>query len=440
MDKKKASLWTLFAVVFLDLVGFGLVLPIFAPLFIDPAHGLFPADFPFEMRSILLGLFLGSYAVMMFFSTPILGALSDKHGRKKLLLLSLAGTVIGYLIIGIGVLTRDVWLLFAGRILDGITGGNISIAQAAIADLSDRKSKAKNFGMIGMAFGLGFIVGPFLGGKLADPSVVSWFNIATPFWFTALFSLAAMLVLFWKFDETLEKRNERVRVDVFTGFRNVARGLGMRNLRVMFLVLLLFAFGFSFFQQFFQVFLIKRFSFNQSQIGDFFAFLGFFISLCSSEGAAVQPFGRFALHGGKPLPSVSSVALLGSSVVFNLPRPFVPQLECPGFKPRRKRVSRRDSRHKQFVAVAGNGVAAFNSRLHRGNRLHPAHSGCEPAVVRCLGRVCVLFQALDKAEVSRSLTFGFKRFLRFPIEEPYQRESDDSRRPFRNGSRESSLS
>ena len=286
MDKKKASLWTLFAVVFLDLVGFGLVLPIFAPLFIDPAHGLFPADFPFEMRSILLGLFLGSYAVMMFFSTPILGALSDKHGRKKLLLLSLAGTVIGYLIIGIGVLTRDVWLLFAGRILDGITGGNISIAQAAIADLSDRKSKAKNFGMIGMAFGLGFIVGPFLGGKLADPSVVSWFNIATPFWFTALFSLAAMLVLFWKFDETLEKRNERVRVDVFTGFRNVARGLGMRNLRVMFLVLLLFAFGFSFFQQFFQVFLIKRFSFNQSQIGDFFAFLGLCIAL--TQGIVVR--------------------------------------------------------------------------------------------------------------------------------------------------------
>ncbi|MEM4254918.1 MAG: MFS transporter [Candidatus Norongarragalinales archaeon] len=307
MDKKKAMLWILFSVVFLDLLGFGLVIPIFAPLFINPSYGLLPLDYSYETRAVLLGLFLGSYAMMMFFSTPILGALSDKHGRKKLLIFSLAGTVVGYLIIGAGVFTKNVWLMFAGRILDGITGGNISIAQAAIADLSDEKSKAKNFGLIGMAFGLGFIIGPFLGGKLSDPNVVSWFNTATPFWFTAAFSLCALLLLAWRFEETLEKKNERIKIDAFTGLRNVAKGLAMRNLRVMFAVLMLFAFGFTFFNQFFQVFLIKRFSFTPAQIGDFFAFFGLCAAL--TQGVIVRWVSpRF------PPESVLSKSLLGISL------------------------------------------------------------------------------------------------------------------------------
>lgn len=278
-EKRFSSpLLPLFLVVFIDILGFGIIIPIIGVLFLDASYGLFPAGTALATKTFFLGLFLSSYAICTFFSAPILGILSDKYGRKRLLLLSIAGTFIGYAIIAFGIMQRDLGLMFLGRIIDGLTGGNISIAQSAIADLSDAKSKVKNFGLIGMAFGLGFIAGPFIGGKLADPSVLPWFDFTTPFWFAALLSLGNMLLLWLVFKETLHVRRN-ARVDILVGMRNIKRAFEMPNLRSMFLVMLLYAMGFSLFNQFFQVFLIEKFHFNQSQIGDFFAFMGVCVAL-----------------------------------------------------------------------------------------------------------------------------------------------------------------
>ncbi len=308
--QRSSPLLPLFLVVFIDLLGFGIIIPIVGVLFLDPSHGLFPDGTALATRTFMMGLFLASYAICSFFSAPIMGMLSDRHGRKKLLLVSIAGTFIGYALIAYAISEKSLALLFLGRIIDGLTGGNISIAQSAIADLSDEKSKAKNFGLIGMAFGLGFIAGPFIGGKLSDPSVVSWFNFTTPFWFSAALSGLNLILLFFVFNETLRTHKEG-KLDFFQGVKNVKRAFAMPNLRVMFLVIFLFSLGFSFFTQFFQVFLIEKFKFNQSQIGDFFALLGVFAAL--TQGIVVRQ------TASRYLPAkILSIALFGLSITFLL--------------------------------------------------------------------------------------------------------------------------
>jgi DHA1 family tetracycline resistance protein-like MFS transporter len=264
--------------VFLDLLGFGIAIPVLAPLFLDPASPVMPPGSMLAERTITLGLLLASYPLAQFFGAPIIGGLSDHHGRKKMLLIPLAGAFTGYIIFAYGVMSGSLPLLFAGRILDGFAGGSISICLSAIADISDPKEKSRNFGLVGMVFGLGFILGPFVGGKLADPSVISWFSYWTPFAFAALLSLVNIALVSLGFPETLAARS-RTPVDLFMGIRNIRRAFSMPNLRAIFIVVFLITFGFNFFTQFFPVFLIEKFSFTQSAVGDTFAYVGFFVAV-----------------------------------------------------------------------------------------------------------------------------------------------------------------
>lgn len=287
--KPRTSLFPLFFTVFLDLLGLGIVIPIFAPLFLDPVGGLFSFQTGLSTRTMLLGFLLAVYPLAQFFGAPFLGALSDRFGRKKILQLSLLGTLFGYLLLAAGILLKSLPLLFIARAIDGFTGGNISIAQSSISDLSDEKSRTRNFGFIGMAFGLGFIIGPFIGGKLADPTILSWFNYATPFWFAAILAGINLVLVQLRFRETLHSRRE-THLNLLTGFRNNGRALSLPNARTMFLVVFLLAFGFNFFTQFFQVFLIQKFQFTQSQIGDLFAYIGLWIAV--TQGLINRPLSR----------------------------------------------------------------------------------------------------------------------------------------------------
>lgn len=286
----KQLLIPVFLTVFIDLLGATLVLPILAPLFLDLQHGIWPIDISslsnpakeipsiIRERTIIFGLLIASFPLAQFFGAPLLGAWADKAGRKKVLTISLIGTLIGYILFAIGVHQHWVWLLFAARILDGFTGGNISIAFSAISDVSTPETKTKNFGLIGMAFGLGFIIGPYIGGKLSDPNLVSWFNFETPFWFAAILCFVNIILVLRFFFETLKTQSTK-RVDLFQGFRNIAAAINKPHLRKIFLVVFLVTFGFSIFTQFLQVFLIQKFSFSQSDIGDYFAFIGICIAI-----------------------------------------------------------------------------------------------------------------------------------------------------------------
>lgn len=286
----KQLLIPVFLTVFIDLLGATLVLPILAPLFLDLQHGIWPIDIStlsnpaneipsiIRERTIIFGLLIASFPLAQFFGAPLLGAWADKAGRKKVLTISLIGTLIGYILFAIGVHQHWVWLLFAARILDGFTGGNISIAFSAISDVSTPETKTKNFGLIGMAFGLGFIIGPYIGGKLSDPNLVSWFNFETPFWFAAILCLVNIILVIRFFFETLKTPSTKP-IDLLQGFRNIGAAVNKSHLRKIFLVVFLVTFGFSIFTQFLQVFLIQKFSFSQSDIGDYFAFIGICIAI-----------------------------------------------------------------------------------------------------------------------------------------------------------------
>lgn len=310
MLNKKFSFISVFSIVFLDMLGVGIIIPVLTPLFLNFNLGILPAGHDLQTRTLILGLLLATFSIAQFFGAPILGAWSDKYGRKTLLLFTVTGTMLGYLLMGLGVATNTLWLLFVSRLIHGFAGGNISVVQSSIADVSDRQEKARNFALIGMAFGLGFIIGPYVGGKLSDPSLVSWFNFATPFWFAAILSFLNLLLVWRVFAETLHTRSE-TKISLLTGIRNIGKAFTMPKLYAVFLALFLMTFGFSFFTQFSQVYLIEKFRFTQGQIGNFFAYIGLLTVL--SQGLIVRPLSkRFTPE--KILPW----SLLGVAIAFGL--------------------------------------------------------------------------------------------------------------------------
>jgi DHA1 family tetracycline resistance protein-like MFS transporter len=285
------NLLTLLLTVFLDFLGFGLIIPIIAPILLDPVNGVLHAGYSYSSRTIILGLLIAAFPIAQFFGAPVLGSLSDKYGRKKILLASIFMTSVSLFLFGIGVAAQNLFLLFFSRFLNGLMGGNVSTAQSAIADMSDLQSKAKNFGMMGMMFGLGFILGPFFGGKLADPGVLPWFNFSTPFWVAGTLSMINVILISAWFRETLKISKDNVRLNFGTGLHNIRRAFTSSSLRTIFTISFLTIFGFNAFMQFFQVYLITRFNYNQAHIGMVYAYMGFWIVI--AQGGFVRLFSKY---------------------------------------------------------------------------------------------------------------------------------------------------
>src|SRR3954464_7774343 len=174
---KRSPLLVIFITVFIDLVGFGIVIPVL-PFYVEGTR--------FNASPRAVGLLFASYSIMQLVFTPILGRMSDRYGRRPVLFFSLLGTSLGFFILGFA---TTLWMLFAGRIIDGITGGNISTAQAYIADVTTEENRAKGMGLISAAFGLGFTFGPAIGGLLSK-----W-GISVPFIFAGCLALGNAILL-----------------------------------------------------------------------------------------------------------------------------------------------------------------------------------------------------------------------------------------------------
>lgn len=198
---KNSVIFTLALVVFVDSLTLALVIPIFAALFNDP-HGIMPASASIATRNLYYALLISLPMFALLFGSPILGELSDRYGRRRILLISLFGVALSCMLSVFSLMISSVLLLFLSRILVSLMDGSQAIAQAAIIDISSKAEKTKHISMITMGGVLGFIVGPMVGGILSDKSVCSWFSYQTPFWFAAIVSLVNFFMLNFIFKET----------------------------------------------------------------------------------------------------------------------------------------------------------------------------------------------------------------------------------------------
>jgi DHA1 family tetracycline resistance protein-like MFS transporter len=284
-DRGTRAIQYLFFTVFLDMLGIGILIPVIPQLFANPdsQYYLLRAGVSVSRGYYLLGLLTAAYPIATFFAAPILGQLSDRFGRKKILALCLFGTAVGYAFFALGIVWKSVAILFISRVFDGITGGNISVAQAAIADVTKPEDRAKNFGMIGLAFGLGFVFGPVLGGVLSDHTLVPWFSVQFPFYVAAGLALLNTGLILYFFKETFVPPVQKKRIVILDAFKRIGRAKAQdKTLRVLFMVSFLLSIGFSFFTSFFNVFLTAKFGFTQTQTGKLFAFIGLCVALAQA--------------------------------------------------------------------------------------------------------------------------------------------------------------
>jgi len=305
MPKSRSPLVIIFITIFIDLVGFGIVIPVL-PLYAER----------YGASETTVGILLAIYSAMQFVFAPILGKLSDRVGRRPVLLASLIGTSIGFLIMGLapkmpvgfallGMAPTLVWL-FIARIIDGISGGNISTAQAYIADVTSADERSKGMGLIGAAFGLGFIFGPAIGG------VMSHVSAEAPFFFASAMAAANATALYFLLPESLshEHRAEaRRRVSV----SEILEQSGGWHLKAIIATYFFATISFAMLTATYALFANHRFNFDAIHTGYMFTYVGVL-------GAIIQGglLGRLVKAFGERTLAVSGTAIFAVSM-FGLP-------------------------------------------------------------------------------------------------------------------------
>lgn len=290
-----------------DLLGIGLVYPVFAAMMFDTSIEVVPFGASAGYRGAMLGLLIALTPLMQFISSPVLGAISDVKGRKIVLASGIAVGCAGYFLAVVGVWLDSIWLLLVYRLCVGISEGTVAVAQAALADISTEEDKARRFSILGAALGFGFTIGPFLGGKLSDPASGEWASYAMPFIVAGCLSFLNFLLIVFKLPET---RTPKVGATFNVGdsFRSIPGILALTRLRWLFVGGFALSFGWSLFQEFLPVYLQARFAFSSGGVGDYYACCGFWYAV--SSGLLTAPLvNRFSAD------QLVAKALLGCSVV-----------------------------------------------------------------------------------------------------------------------------
>ena len=306
----------IFVTVFIDLLGFGIIIPLL-PFYAES----------FGASALVIGLLSTSFSLMQFLFAPVWGRLSDIFGRRPIILAGLLGSAVSYLAFG---LADSLAMLFAARILAGIAGANIPTAQAFIADSTTPENRARGMGLVGAAFGLGFIFGPAIGGFL------SHWGYSAPAFFAATLSLANFSAAVFFLPESLppEKRGARSRPGRLAAFQ---RAWSRPTLALVLAVSFLVMTAFASFESMFALFVESRFDFGATTIGYLFAWVGLVLALVQGVlvGRVVPRIGEhrlvpaailvmaIALSGVAASPSVAlmmaAIGVLAMGMGFNSP-------------------------------------------------------------------------------------------------------------------------
>ena len=293
-------------IMLVDLMGLSIIIPLL-PLFAAR----------FSATPILIGILQATYPMMQFIGAPILGRFSDRFGRKPIFIVSQLGTLSGFLLLGFA---NTLVLLFLSRIIDGLSGGNMSTAQAAITDSTNEKTRTQGLGLIGAAFGVGFILGPIIAYIVLALSGGNYRAVALT---AALFSLVSILLTTFWFQETHPANSPTVTRNrpPFT-FKRMWQSLGQREIGFLLLVMFFYQIAFGGYEQLFSLFTLNRLGMDATDTAGLFALAGIFIVI-------VQGFliGRWSRQRGDRwlvILGVSTLAigLIGTSLTPRIPVPW----------------------------------------------------------------------------------------------------------------------
>lgn len=313
---QRSPLLPIFLVVLVDILGLTLIMPLLP--FYAEKYGATP---------FVVGTLISTYAACQLISGPILGRISDRVGRKRVLLVSQVGTCIGFVVLAEA---STLWVVFVARVIDGVTAGNLSIAQAYVADVTEPKNRAKAFGIIGVAFGIGFLIGPAVSGYL------SHFGYHYPVYAAAGLSATSILVTFLMLPDGVAKGADSSEADDEGPPPPAGRRLGLFEwnayleyfrrpvLSPLLLQFFCFVFAFSMFTSGFALFAERRFTwdgvaFGPRQVGYVFAYVGFLGIILQGGliGRLVKRFGETKLVVAGFLSAAIGYAALG--FVYSIP-------------------------------------------------------------------------------------------------------------------------
>ncbi len=294
MDNKKLPLLIIFLTIFIDLLGFGIIIPIL-PFYAE--H--------YGASAFHIGLLSMSYSLMQFIFAPIWRRISDRIGRRPVLLLCLIGTACGHVIFGFA---DSLVLLFASRSLTGIAAASIPVAMAYISDVTTTENRAKGMGMVGAAFGLGFIFGPAIGG------ILSKYGYPIPIFFAAGLSFIAAVLAFIKLPESIKSTNVEVDNERRFNLNNLKNAITNPIIGILFLIFFLITMSFANLETMFALFTERKFGFDATINGYLFALFGIISAVV--QGTLIGPLVK--KFGEKRLISISILLLSIGFVLFPL--------------------------------------------------------------------------------------------------------------------------
>lgn len=278
---KVITILSLFMVILLDVMGIVLVFPVLTPLILIHTSQLLSAETSDATRNFYYGLTISLFPLFMFFSAPMLGDLSDRFGRKTILLGCLLATGLSYAVSAIAIIDNNFILFLLSRVIAGLAAGTQPIAAAGILDLSAPEEKTRRMSWIVFACSIGVVIGPLIGGVTAEVTLVPWFSPMIPFVFAGLLSLLNAVLLAFAFKETMVKKTEGV-IQFSKGFVLFIKAFLEKKFRLLALLISAFILAWSFYFQAIGIFFTHEFGYSVAKLGLFTGFIGLVFALTTS--------------------------------------------------------------------------------------------------------------------------------------------------------------
>ncbi len=290
-NSSSSHLYLLYLTIFIDAIGLGIVFPVMPLLFINHSSYILNPFNNLYTQDILLGLILSAFPFAMFLGSPVIGSISDKIGRKKTLVACLIGNGLGFFLCVVAIKVDSISLLFVGRIISGLTSGSVPTAQAAIIDLSPPEKKSVRLGLTSATNGIGFALGPLLGGVFTNSNFIHGASISLPFIFCFVLSVINAILIAFLFKESYQG-NAQQKVGIFTGIQNIIGAFKFKKTGILSIVFFLYILGYFGFMQYLSILLDVVYKQSATNIGKFLSYYAvwFVFSLMVLFPQAVKKF------------------------------------------------------------------------------------------------------------------------------------------------------